>query len=1621
MHASDEALRSETIERVAAEVRQRLDREAGPPAEAFARRFYAQTAIEDLRARPLNELAGAALALWSLARVRRPGEALVRVFDPDLAEHGWHGAHSVVEVVNDDMPFLVDSVTAALSERGLEVHLILHPIARLRRNQAGEVVGIADGDAEAAAAPAESLMYFEVDRIALAADREALRQEVLRVLALVRAAVEDWQPMQERLSEIVRELEEDPPPLAAEELAETVAFLDWLGQNNFTFLGYRDYDFVSRDGRDFLTAVAGSGLGILRDALRERPSQPRELSPEMSRFARRLDLVFVTKTNGRSKVHRPSHMDYVGIKRFDAAGKLLGERRFQGLFTSLSYRQLAEQVPLLRRKVRYVAETAGFSPSSHDGKALAHIVETFPRDELFQISEQELYETAMGVLRLAERKRIALFVRKDGFERFVACLVYVPKDRYDTDLRRRMEHILERAFQGRLGAAYTLVGEEPLARIQFFLSTVPGRVPEYDVLAIEEELARAARTWSDDLAHTLASERGEDKGMAAFNRYARAFPAAYREAFQPSDAGSDIDRVEQVLATGRLDIFFYKPIGAGESEASCKVYSSAETMPLSDVLPLFENLGFKVLAERPFEIEPAGAETTVWIRDFELATADAARLDLGEVREPLEAAFLATVTGEAENDAFNRLVLAARLPWRQVVVLRAYGRYLRQTGTAFSQETLAQALVRNAGVARLLVELFLESFDPDAPRDTSETDGAGERVEKLVAEIKAALDAVTNPSEDEILRRFLNLVKSSLRTNYFQHAPSGAPAEAGRAGEPKPYLSIKLDSRRVDELPKPRPMVEIFVYSPRVEAIHLRGGMVARGGIRWSDRPEDFRTEVLSLMKAQMVKNAVIVPVGAKGGFIVKRPPADRQALQEEGIACYKTLVRGLLDLTDNYQGTQVVPPPRVVRKDGDDPYLVVAADKGTATFSDIANALSAEYRHWLGDAFASGGSAGYDHKKMAITARGAWESVKRHFRELGRDTQEQDFTCVGVGDMAGDVFGNGMLQSRHIKLLAAFNHLHIFVDPGPDPEASFAERQRLFDLPRSTWRDYDPAKISAGGGVFDRGQKSIAVTPEMRRALGVEAETVTPAQLIRAILKADVDLLWFGGIGTYVKAADETHAQVNDRANDALRVDGAELSAKVIGEGANLGLTQRGRVEYALAGGRLNTDAIDNSGGVDCSDHEVNIKILLNEVVGGGDLTLKQRDQLLEQMTDEVAALVLRDNYLQTQAITVAESLGVAGLDRQVRLIRELERAGRLDRALEGLPDDEDLADRQRAGKSLTRPEIAILLAYSKITLYDALLASDLPDDALVAEDLFLYFPTPLRERFPEPIRAHRLRREIIATYVTNSMVNRVGPTFVNRVQSATGAAASEIAKAYALARDAFELRFLWAAIEALDNKAPAEAQTAMLHETKALVERATLWFLRRRGVDAAEAMAVFRPGVAALAANPDELLTGTDLAGLRRAQKRLEKQGVPEALAARVASLDMLASALDIIELAHQRQRSVEEVAKVYFQVGARFGFDWLREEADKLAADTPWQREAKATLVQELFDQQKAITGQVLSASPAGTSAKAAIDHWAEGREAVARRSRDQVAELKAAGSLDFAMLAVARHQLAGLVAG
>ncbi|HTR83611.1 MAG TPA: NAD-glutamate dehydrogenase [Reyranella sp.] len=1562
----------------------------GEEAAHFARRLYERVADKDLVAAPAEQRALAATSLLAFARRRLPQVAKVRTFNPTVASHGFESRHTIVQIVNDDMPFLVDSVANELNRREIGVHLLAHPVMAVRRDLDGDLVDVA-ADASTPDSRRESLMHIEIDRQADPVLLDDLAASLTRVLAEVRLAVEGWRSMRQACLDAI----DDLAPANGPEFAEQQEFLRWLEANNFTFLGYRRYryaDDASQAAGLRYELIPGSALGILRrDEIRLFDAGLGG-GEAMARFARGPQKLMIVKTDRAALVHRTGGMDCVIVKTHDADGRVTGERRLVGLFTSGAYHAMAEDVPLLRERVDRVVQRAGLDPDSHDGKALLAILEAYPRDELFQIDPDTLYEHAIGILQLQERRRVALFVRRDAVGRFASCLVFAPRERFDAALSERFSEILQAAWHGTVtsitGSGST---ESALAQALYTLKLDRPDSPTPDLGEIEHQLADAATSWSDRLRRALQEKLGEAEGRAAFRQWRDWFTPVYRDTFDAAQAMADIEP----LQSGRFDVRLSRRPGQPPHRFTVRLFHPKEPLALSDVLPPAENLGLRVLSEAPFLL--GQGEQAVALQVLSVETADKSAVDLAQVGSRFTEAVQKVWSGALEDDGLNKLVLAAGLAWREVAMLRGYVKYLRQAGLPFSQDYMERVLVAYPAIARGIVELFIARFDP-APGDSRQAKG-----EEIETRLATGLEAVTTLDEDRILRRLLNAVHCTLRTNYWLE---------------KEWISFKIDSRKIDELPAPRPLVEIFVNSPRMEGIHLRGGRVARGGIRWSDRREDYRTEILGLMKTQMVKNAVIVPVGSKGGFYVKNPPVNgtREQVQAGGIACYQTLMRGMLDITDNLgPDGAVVPPANVVRWDSDDPYLVVAADKGTATFSDIANGIAHDYGFWLDDAFASGGSVGYDHKKMGITARGAWESVKRHFRELGTDIQRTPFLAVGVGDMSGDVFGNGMLLSKETKLVAAFDHRHIFIDPSPDPATSWAERKRMFDLPRSSWMDYDRALLSAGGDIYDRAAKSIALSAEARAVLGIEEPTVAPVDLMRAILKAPVDLLYFGGIGTYVKASSESNADAGDRANDALRINAADIRAKVIGEGANLGFTQKGRIEAALAGRKINTDALDNSAGVDTSDHEVNIKIAIGRVA--------DREPLLFSMTDEVGALVLRHNYQQSQAISVAEAQAAEEHDRLERFMRALERQGKLDRAVEFLPGTDAMRARATARQWSTRPELSVLLAYAKIDLTEQILDSDLPDDPLLEGELIRYFPTTLQQKFDGEIRRHRLRREIATLQVVNSLVNRCGPTFVRNIEQRTGAGAAAIARAFAVVRDAWKIRDLWGEVEALDEALKAEAQIRMLVASQRFLTRVVQWTLRRlpQPLDTLAATEQLGAAVAALGDLPASLIGEAESAALAERAAGFEAMGAPATTARKAASLETLAGAGDLMLAARANGCSIEEAARIYFRLGERLSLASLGTAAQKLPREGLWPSQAAISMLDELANLHADLLGSALrAAGPQGCGdAEAALARWSEPRRIALERIDRLKEELGAAGQLDLAMLSVATNELRALV--
>lgn len=1597
------------------------------PAElkAFMEHLFDGVPADDIAQFDAATMARTAESHWKLGRERKAGQPAIKICNAPGTNGKTGIGRTVIDIVQDDMAFLIDSVVAEIVRHNHLIRMLIHPTLHVTRGKDGKIKIISTK--RSGSSIPQSHIHIQLRGALSEAQAEEMEMGLRKIMADVDIATRDWPKMRDMLQYAQKSLSRAPKRYDDRLIEEYQAFLQYLYDNNFTLLGYREYKFVQqKDGSLTSKTVKDSGLGLLHDEARPvyLNETRKHLSQPQQKLRQNQEPLVIAKVNKRSTVHRRVPLDAIAVKTFDRKGEVAGEILFIGLFTSVTYSRSVGDIPYLRVKIQNVLDRSGFTLGSHDRKALRHILEKYPRDEVLQISEEELSRHAVSILQLQERPRIALYPRTDPFGRYISCLVYVPRERHETRLRLTFQHILEQELEGVCTNYQVTQDDSPLARVIFLIDINHlEKPPKFDSDKIEQKLEEAGRLWSEKLLCALEdSLENEIEISALIDRFGNAFPVNYHERYAPKQAVHDIRKVLRVLEKDRpIDLDIYKPGDCGEERLRLKIYSSHAPIPLSAVLPILENMGLKAISELPFEIRPARTQEHVWIHDFLLKYADEryAR-PISDIKESFEEAFLKVWHREMENDGLNRLLLTTRMDWREITVLRAFVHYMGQIRYPFSRQYMESALTTHPRIARRIGKLFRTRHDPDMTGKDRKN-----RIARYNKELNDFLEEVVSLDHDRILRSMIALCDCVLRTNFFQ---------TGKDGLPKNYLSLKLDSRNIPNLPEPRPYREIFVYSPRTEGIHLRGDVIARGGLRWSDRHEDFRTEVLGLMKAQQVKNSVIVPMGAKGGFIVKHPPVEGgpKAIREEGIACYKIFIRGLLDITDNRDGEDIIPPPDVIRHDGDDPYLVVAADKGTATFSDIANSLSEEYGFWLGDAFASGGSAGYDHKKMGITARGAWESVKRHFRELSHDIQTQDFDVVGVGDMAGDVFGNGMLLSEHIRLIGAFNHLHIFCDPNPDPAASYKERKKLFDQVAG-WDAYDKKKLSKGGRIFLRSEKSLELSPEICKRFDIDNERVAPNELIRAMLKARTDLLWFGGIGTYVKASSETNADAGDKGNDALRIDATEIRAKVIGEGANLAVTQRARIEYAEKGGHLNADYIDNAGGVDSSDHEVNIKILLGDVMRkpGHKMTLSARNKLLESMTEEVAAHVLRNNYQQAQGISLMELQAPENLAAHDRLIMELERKMGLSRKLEGLPNEETVQARLRTGKGLTRPELSVLQSYAKISYAKDFLDSDIPESKAMEGRLLKYFPQILGKKYKPEALQHRLRREIISTTLACSIVNRMGPSFVKGRIDKTGASCSEVAKAYIITREAFGLRDIWARIEALDNSVAAQVQLKALRESARMTERAATWFLTRlgRSLDINRDIADFEIGIASVRASLDKTATGNMAAEISQRTTRNMDDGMPEDLARDIALMPVLPSACDIIRMAAQSKTDISITAHTYFEVGEHFHLDWMRRQARFMAAEDSWAAEAREGLIDQLYSCQAGLAVRIIKDMKkeiaSGKFGKNDRDNilstWIDTHGSQARLLEPLFADLRGVSAVELPMLIIAEQRLRNLYGG
>ena len=1575
---------------------------------AFARRLFTLAPLDELLQEPIDDVIGFVRSLRAFMSVRPAGDSKIKCFNPNLEDDGWESRHTQLFVLQRDMPFLVDSIRIALTNFSVNIHAVNSTLFGVERDESGRLN--TSSEPGQPGSDQEALIYFQIDRLGSADDRLELVNRIRDVLASVERVTGDYKPMTDRLAEVTNAIRLNRTKIGEDALREHIAFLEWLRENHFTFLAYSYYR-LSNGEDPTLVLEPEVQLGLFSGLEREhREARLSQLAPGFMAFYEGEALLTLAKSSMRSRIHRDAYCEYVIVKDLDESGKLVGEHRFLGLYTSLVFAQSPFNIPLVRDNLFRVFDRSGLAQDSHYGKVLRQIMETHPREELFHSTQDQLYDILIGIWQIQERSRVKLFLRPDPYEKFISCIIFFPRNVYRTEIREQAQRVLVRQLDASDCQFTTYFTESLLVRTHFLLKIRSDQYRQVDRGLLEQEIQDLTHDWRDDLCASISDHWGDERGLELASTFREAFPASYRDHFQPRSAIHDIE-LALTLTGDEIAMSSYQPPGEATDIMRLKVFHLHSELLLSNVVPMLENLGFLVIGEHPYRLSPKGRDV-IWLHEFTLQFSLRTGLDVPGVRENFQQAFLAVWQQRADNDAFNWLVVGARLDWRSVAVMRAYARYMKQLGTAISADFIAHTLSSNLEITRNLVALFKLHFDP---RLTSGEGERGERAERLESKILDALDKVSNLNQDQVLRTYLELIKATVRTNFFQR---------GEDGEFKPYLAIKLEPRLVSAVPPPRPAYELFVYSPRIEGVHLRSSKVARGGIRWSDRVEDYRTEVLGLVKAQQVKNAVIVPSGAKGGFVAKQLPAEsgREAIQQEAVACYQLFMQGLLDVTDNVIKGEVVPPRDMVRRDGDDAYLVVAADKGTATFSDIANEISDRYHHWLGDAFASGGQYGYDHKKMGITARGAWVAVQRHFRELGVDIQKQNFTVLGIGDMAGDVFGNGMLLSPHIQLVAAFNHQSIFIDPDPDPSLSFKERERLFALPRSSWDDYNPECLSPGGAVYSRQAKAITLTPEARDRLGISAETLTPAALIHELLKAPVDLIWNGGIGTYVKGSLESNQAVGDRANDDLRVDGGALRCRVFGEGGNLGMTQQGRIEYALKGGSCNTDFIDNVGGVACSDLEVNIKIFLNRLILDEDLTFKQRNALLVSMTDEVSDLVLENSNRQALAISLAKYRADENISEFWHCLSDWEEAGLIDRKLETLPSDDILLERQKAGYSLTRPELAVLMSYSKILFKGQLQTVNIDDDPYLRDEMLKAFPGSLIQRYGEDIHQHPLRKELVINVIANEIVDRMGLSFPHRQMKSTGADPGQVVRAYMVVRDTLELDRVWAEVEAMQDPEVVQSgfQQNLFLRLMRLGRRASRWIIRNRrncGNTRSE-INVLKPVMTELLAMSGASYQPSEDEADEFISACISK-GLSESTALLLDSASDLFFAFGLIDVTLRTGLSLPLVSEAYGLINEKLSFNWFSEQIVQLPTTNRWEDYARESYMDELESLYRAMATALLDDLGDDEEIETRLDHWQLSQKSLFDRWDAMIADLRQSPERDHAMFAVALRELKDLV--
>lgn len=1585
----------------------------------FVEIFYSQNQERDFDNYQVEELYNSALLGFKFfSEARKKSELRVAIINPSKPTDGFKSHFTFLNIVNDDMPFLVDSVVAYLDKQGIRIKNIIHPICLVTRDKKGILEKVSINSEKSV--NQESLIQLHLEKITAEADIALLQENIRKILETVALVVADWQPMIELAKKAQNQIGNAKKIVKKpEDISEIKDFISWAIEGNFIFLGAKEFDIKEvKKGEYKLEEVKGEEYGIFRSPYDHyRPEVLNSSFAEVCDSVANPYVIEILKSRYRSRIHRIANAERIRIQKVSADGKVIGEFRFIGLYTSSAYSHNPNSIPLIRDKIAQVIENSGFIKGSHNYKDLVSALESYPRDELFQISPEDLLKNSIGIVAICGRSQVRFFARKDKFNRFVSCLIFAPRDRSNSELREKIKSYVAEAYNGEIADSFVQITESNLTRLHLIIRTNK-EIPDVNELKVEKKIIEMTRVWSDDLRDAISSKFGEQEWVALYAKYKNAFSVSYVNRFDPKRAAIDISRIEECLEKNTVLFNLYKSSDLlPEDVTELKIYNPEKEISLSMIMPIFESFGFNVIQEHTYAItihtdEKNRSQKKVWIHYFGLNLSKTGHKFSEKIKLNFESTISKIWQGEMQVGFLNRLVITAELSWKQVHLLRSYTKYLCQIGFRYSNSYVSDVLVKYRDVTRLLLDLFDAKFNPTLKITQKERNA---EIEKISVKIRESLGQIKDITDDTIARRFFDLINATLRTNYYQ---------SSKIGGFKGYLSHKFDCKKIPDLPLPLPHAEIFVFSSRVEAIHLRGGKVARGGLRWSDRFEDFRTEVLGLMKAQMTKNAVIVPVGSKGGFVVKTDTTgfNRDEIQKEGIECYKTFLRGILDITDNVVLGKIEHPQDAIIYDGIDPYLVVAADKGTATFSDIANSISAEYNFWLGDAFASGGSVGYDHKKMGITAKGGWISVMRHFREMGINTQTQDFTCAGIGDLAGDVFGNGMLLSKHIKLVAAFNHMHIFLDPNPDVNKSFDERQRMFNLPRSSWMDYDKSTISKGGDIFERSAKSIVISPEVKEVLAIEENELTPSELIKAILKAPVDLLWNGGIGTYVKATDESNLDVGDRANDALRINGCELRCKVIGEGGNLGFTQKGRIEYALNSGRINTDAMDNSAGVDCSDHEVNIKIALSAAMRENKITLEERNKILEAMTDEVSELVLNDNRLQTQAISIALSYGVLALGDQAQFLDKLEKSGLLNRKIEFLPSKKEIDKRQVDKIGLTRPELCVMLAYSKMDIYSSLLNSNLVKDEYFQHELLSYFPKLMQEKFSKELLSHQLKNEIIATQITNFVVNKSGITFVNQLCQNSGFGVVEVVRSFIIAFDSFRLRETWEEIEALDGKIDPKVQLQMFSAANKLLERSILWLLRNQSKgNLSTIINRFRKIADELHSVLPKVLAEASKESFEKKINRYNLSGIDAKLSEKIASMDPIASTFDIAEISASSNIDLQTIAKIYFAVGTRFSLKWLRSNLANLAFDNYWQKLSSKTILEDLYSYQMRIAKRVVDFACDNKNSCEAnpLEEWIKTVDFLVDRFDNFIADIKSNPNPELSFFIVALNRLKPLV--